>query len=160
MNLIDETQLFDVPDLKNEDLIVRLREKRPADPERGFVPAYVFDLVHAPSDNIIGELALRVGNTHNIVMYNAHIGYEVATNFRGHKYAVRAVKLILPLAKKHGLNPLWITCNPDNFASRKTCEHLGAEFIEIVPLPENSEMFQRGMREKCRYRLSLDNVQG
>jgi tagatose 1,6-diphosphate aldolase len=53
------------------------------------------------------------------------------------------------------MKTLWITCNPDNYASRRTCERLGAEMVEIVPLPSNNVLYQRGEREKCRYRLDL-----
>ena len=62
---------------------------------------------------------------------------------------------MLPLARKHGFKTIWITCNPDNFASRRTCELLGAQMIEIVDLPEDNEMYQRGEHQKCRYRLDL-----
>jgi tagatose 1,6-diphosphate aldolase len=61
----------------------------------------------------------------------------------------------LPLLKTHGINPLWITCNPDNMPSRRTCEILGAELIEIVDLPTDTEMYRYGERRKCRYRLEL-----
>jgi tagatose 1,6-diphosphate aldolase len=31
----------------------------------------------------------------------------------------------------------------------------GLELVEIVDLPPNNEMYQRGERQKCRYRLRL-----
>jgi len=37
----------------------------------------------------------------------------------------------------------WITCNPDNLASRRTCERLGAIFVDTLG-------------SKCRYRLDLN----
>ena len=37
------------------------------------------------------------------------------------------MRLLLPLARRHGLQTVWITCNPDNWASRRTCELAGAE---------------------------------
>jgi tagatose 1,6-diphosphate aldolase len=61
----------------------------------------------------------------------------------------------MPLARRHGLYALWITCNPENVASRRTCELTGAEFVEIVDLPPESDMYERGERRKCRYRLDL-----
>ena len=33
-----------------------------------------------------------------------------------------------------------ITCNPGNYASRKTCEYAGGEFLWITELPENNDM--------------------
>ena len=43
----------------------------------------------------------------------------------------------------------------ENAASRRTCEILGAEMIEIVDLPADSDMYAKGERRKCRYRLDL-----
>ena len=72
---------------------------------------------------------------------------------RGRRYAARGVRLLLPLAARHGIDPLWITCNPENLASRRTCELAGAELVEVVDLPPGEEMYQAGERQKCRYRL-------
>ena len=88
-------------------------------------------------------------------MYGGHIGYGVLPRYRGHRYAARACKLLFPLARRHGLNPLWITCNPDNIASRRTCELAGGKLVEIVDLPEDIDMYQAGERQKCRYRFDL-----
>ena len=74
---------------------------------------------------------------------------------RGRHYAERACRLLLPLARAHGMQTLWITCNPENVASRRTCERLGASFIDVVALPANHMLYQRGERVKCRYRLDL-----
>ena len=41
------------------------------------------------------------------------------------------------------------------FASRKTCEYIGFEFPEIVKLPESSEQYILGEREKCIYRINF-----
>ena len=41
------------------------------------------------------------------------------------------------------------------FASRKTCEYIGFEFPEVVKLPESSEQYILGEREKCIYRINF-----
>ena len=41
------------------------------------------------------------------------------------------------------------------FASRKTREYIGFEFSEIVKLPESSEQYVLGEREKCIYRINF-----
>jgi tagatose 1,6-diphosphate aldolase len=61
----------------------------------------------------------------------------------------------LPLARRHGFHELWITCNPDNWPSRRTCERLGAELIDIVDVPRESDVFAPGSERKCRYLLAL-----
>ncbi len=141
--------------LVDGDLELVLGRKYPGDPARNHVPAYQFDMVLAGTREKIGHIDLRIGNPHHLVMYGGHIGYGVAPEHRGHHYAARACRLLLPLARSHGFKTLWITCNPDNTASRRTCELAGACFIEIVDLPADSDMYQEGERQKCRYRLDL-----
>jgi predicted acetyltransferase len=145
----DPTRLID------DDLELILVEKYPGDPTVGYVPAYRFKMVLVGQDKRIGSIELRVGNTEHVVMYGGHIGYGVDPEYKGHRYAARGCRLLLPLARSHGLKTLWITCNPDNIASRRTCEILGAELVEIVDLPEDTDMYQEGERQKCRYRLDL-----
>jgi tagatose 1,6-diphosphate aldolase len=50
---------------------------------------------------------------------------------------------------------LWITCNPESLASRRACELVGAKFVEIIDLTEDTELYQRGERQVCRYQLDL-----
>ncbi|MGB2820851.1 MAG: GNAT family N-acetyltransferase [Phycisphaerae bacterium] len=146
---------LDPGELVDGDLRLVLKERVPADPAKGHVPAYAFDMILAGTSQRIGHVSLRVGNTRHLVRYAGHIGYGVDPEHRGHRYAARACRLILPLARRHGLNPLWITVTPDNIASKRTCEILGAELVETVELPEDTDMYARGERHKCRYRLGL-----
>jgi predicted acetyltransferase len=100
-------------------------------------------------------ITLRVGRSPPSELYYGHVGYHVFPAARGQHYAERACRLLLPLARRHGLNPLWITCNPDNLASRRTCERLGMRLVETVAVPGEDALYLRGEREKCRYRLDL-----
>ena len=135
--------------------------RQPAEPARGWVPQYNFwmrlhDLPGRPAPvRIAGGVGLRVGTTDSIALYYGHLGYHVYPPARGRHYAERACRLLLPLCRRHGLRTLWITCNPDNRASRRTCERLGMELVGIVPVPEGDHLYARGDREKCRYRLVL-----
>jgi predicted acetyltransferase len=148
-------EFYDPGKLIDGDLELILVEKYPGDPTINYVPAYRFNMILPGQSEAVGHIELRVGNTDHIVLYGGHIAYAVAPQHRGHRYAARACRLLLPLARRHGLQTLWITCNPDNIASRRTCEIAGAEFIEIVDLPEDTDMYQEGERQKCRYRLNL-----
>jgi predicted acetyltransferase len=141
--------------LVERELKLVLAEAYPGDPALNYVPAYKFDMKLAGQDKKIGHIELRIGNTTSIVMYGGHIAYGVNPEYRGHRYAARACRLLLPLARRHGLKTLWITCNPDNIASRRTCELAGGKLVEIVDLPEESDMYQEGERQKCRYRFDL-----
>jgi predicted acetyltransferase len=131
------------------------------DPDKGIVAQYHFWMRcrrlpgYAPPGPMAGGLGLRISDSENTRMYYGHIGYNVFPPARGRHFAERACRLILPLARRHGLRTLWITCNPDNTASRRTCERLGASLIEVVELPEEHPLYQRGERQKCRYRLDV-----
>ena len=50
---------------------------------------------------------------------------------------------------------LWITADPRNTASRRSCELAGARFIEIVDLPVGCEMYEAGDRQRCRFHLAV-----
>ncbi len=153
-----EESLFDFHDpgrLVDDDLELILIDKYPGDLALRWVPTYRFEMRPAGRNDFVGRIDLRMGNTEHILMYAGHIGYGVEASYRGHHYAARACRLLMPLARSHGLQELWITCNPDNIASRRTCELAGAVFVEIVNLPKDTDMYQRGERRKCRYRLDL-----
>jgi len=64
-----------------------------------------------------------------------------------------AGRLLIELAKAHGLKSLWITCDPKNIASRRTCELVGAEYLETVRIPKGTNMYKRGRRFTRRYRI-------
>lgn len=141
--------------LIDKELELVLVERYPGNPAINYVPAYKFKMTLVGQDEEIGRIELRVGNTDHVVMYGGHVGYGVTPEHRGHRYAARACRLLLPLARSHGLKAIWITCNPENVASRRTCELAGAELVEIVDLPEDTDMYQEGERQKCRYRIDL-----
>lgn len=129
------------------------------DPEEGVAPSYHFwmrrrgeRLDRLP---LVGGLGFRIGRGPNIERVIGHIGYHVYPFARGHHFAERACRLLVSLARRHGLSPLWITCNPDNLASRRTCERLGATLVEIVPVPSDHPLYARGEKEKCRYRWEI-----
>jgi tagatose 1,6-diphosphate aldolase len=129
----------------------------------GKVPTYHFwmrvDHRHPGASGIpmriVGGINLRVGNNPELELYTGHIGYHVHEPARGRHYAERACRLLLPLARRHRLSPLIITCNPDNIPSRRTCERLGAAYVDRVNLPLNHSFRERGETQKCRYRLVI-----
>ena len=132
--------------------------REPGDPSRGYVPSYHFWMKLSGGDapvRIGGGIAFRIGTTSEIETFVGHIGYHVYPPARGHHYAERAARLLLPLARRHGMRRLWITCNPDNVASRRTCERLGARLIDTVPIPTTHPFYQRGERAKCRFLIEL-----
>ena len=126
------------------------------DDPRGWAPTYHFEIYKSDSKSeaAVGLCDLRVGHNMN-TYYGGNIGYTVYEEHRGHHYAGKACMLLFELARKHGMEYVIITCNPDNEASRKTCEFVGGELRDVVPLPTDSDMYLEGEREKCIYVIAL-----
>ena len=145
---------FKTYDLKTDEIELRLYQTSEGEPEKGWVPAYRFDICN-PRGVEMGFCDLRVGYNENIY-YAGNIGYVVYEEFRGHHYAAKACLLLFELARKHGMKELIITCNPDNIASAKTCEHVGGELLETVELPlDNSMRIEKGETYKRIYRVRI-----
>lgn len=154
----EETISFDFRDpghLVDGDLELVLVERAPGNPVRGWAPAYRFEMRRTGTVKVMGEIDLRIGNGEDIVKYFGHIGYGVLPPHRGHHYAARSCRLLFDLARAHGLRRLWITCNPNNLASRRTCLLVGGRLVDTVEVPRGHELYMRGERHKCRYRIDL-----
>lgn len=138
------------------EIEVVIRRKNPADEHRGYAPEYWFDIFLPGNPEPIGQIDLRIGNTQYLTMYGGNVGYAIKEKYLGRRYAAKACNLIKPVAIDHGFKTLWITCNPDNMPSRRTCEILGCELVEIIDLPEDTDLYRDGERQKCRYRWDLE----
>ena len=139
--------------LRSDEITLVLEKTVDGNDEKGWVPAYHFAICDDRGTKM-GVCDLRIGHNDNLY-YGGNIGYSVAEEYRGHHYAGKACLLLFELARKHDLEYLIITCNPDNYASRKTCEYAGGELLEIVELPEDSDMRDKGESEKCIFRFQL-----
>jgi predicted acetyltransferase len=128
-------------------------------PDQGRAPTYHFWMRldgGAPAAlPMAGAITLRIGRGRDIEMYFGHVGYNVFPPMRGHHYAERACRLLFPLARQHGLRPLWITADPENVPSRRTCQRLGGSLVEIVDVPPAHVLHARGELRKCRYRIDI-----
>lgn len=119
------------------------------------VPAFHFRMVRTDTRQEAGYINLRLISSDLLLRYVGHIGYGVDELHRGRHFAARSLRLLLPFARVLALEAIWITCNPDNLASRRTCELAGAELVDIIDVPLNTETFRAGAKQKCRYLLRL-----
>ena len=108
-----------------------------------------------PAGECLGRIRLRVGWSEDVIRYAGHVGYAVEPAHRGHHYAERARRLIIPVAKHHGMRSLWITCQPDNARRRRTLERLGAECVATIEVPPQSPLDAGAERKKRCFRLWL-----
>ena len=145
---------LDTDFLKNEEIRLVLEKTVEADPAKNWLPAYHFAICN-PEGVKMGVCDLRIGHNES-VYYGGNIGYRVEEPYRGRHYAGKACLLLFELARRHGMEYLIITCNPDNWPSRKTCGYAGGELVEIAELPEDNDMrVEDGETHKCIYRFSL-----
>lgn len=152
-------QFLDTSDLHTDEIFLQLIKTSPADEEKQWVSAYYFSICRKSDGQVVGECNLRIGHN-EILYYGGNIGYRVMEPFRGYHYAGKACKLLFELAKRHGMETLIITCNPENHASARTCTYTGALLEEIADIPEYHDMYQRGERQVCIYRIALTERYG
>ena len=133
----------------------------PPEDEMGFGRNYDYMIVEHGQRREAGRISLRVGES-ECVDYFGHIGYHVDPPYRGHGYARRACELLRPLILLHGKESVVITCDPDNWASRKTCIRLGCTLEREVDVPKRIQTKWLISERKCRYiwrmnsRMDLD----
>tara|TARA_R110000868_G_scaffold11516_5_gene56375 strand:- start:20457 stop:20909 length:453 start_codon:yes stop_codon:yes gene_type:complete len=116
-----------------------------------FVPILRYDIMAA--GRIAGELRVRLGDHDDLKFHFGQIGYEVSQAFRGRGYATMACQLGLSVMRSLGYDEIWITCNPENTASRRVCEKAGGVFAGIFEISPDHVMYAHGIRRKCRYRF-------
>lgn len=141
--------------LTDGEIDLKIEEKTPSNEGKGYVPAYRYRITLHNSNDSIGNIDIRIGYNENI-FYGGHIGYRIEESYRGNNYASKACKIIKQIAIAHGMDRLTITCKPNNFPSRMTCEKAGLRLKEIVDLPPCNEMYIEGERQECIYEWILE----
>ncbi len=140
--------------LESDEIKLAVERLDEGDPEKNWVPAYHFYICNRKNEKM-GICDLRIGYNGNLY-YGGHIGYSIEEAYRGSHFAAKACKLLFSLAKKHGMDYLYITCDPENWPSGKTCEYLHGELLEIAELPEDNSMrVEDGETEVCIFRFDL-----
>jgi tagatose 1,6-diphosphate aldolase len=144
-------KLYNYDLIQGQEIDIKLLRKSSGDKEKGRSPEYKFQIQLHGQEQSIGHINLRLGQNEKVVKYIGHIGYGVDKAYRGNKYSVKACLLIKEVLKDHGIEEVIITCNPDNYPSRNTCEAIGAQLIEIVDVPKSLDIYSEEEARKCRY---------
>ena len=137
--------------LFDNEITLKISQKYQGDNE--LLPFYYYDI--CVGDIAVGKISVRIGNNYHSY-YNGNIGYEIDKEYRGNNYAYNACKLVLQVAKAHGMIELILTCDESNIASYKTIEKLGADLIEIVKPPEDYFAYREDMEKQRIYKLCLE----
>jgi tagatose 1,6-diphosphate aldolase len=145
-------------DLRDAELRLLFTHVTPvSEPDTG-IPAYCFSMRNASADEVMGGINIKAGYTENIIKYRGNIGFTVFEQFRGRHYSARSCLLLVPVLKMLGMNPIWITCNADNHASRSNIERIGAEYQETLTIPNDYQhlaFYPEHARIKMRYKWEL-----
>ena len=134
------------------DGVIDLIPVRCYPPDRAMGFGQCYDYVIAPHGRRreAGRISLRLGES-PCVYYFGHIGYHVDPPYRGQHYARRACLLLKDLIALHGKESVVITTDPDNWASRRTCEGVGCTLERIVDVPVSIQRRWEISAVKCRY---------
>lgn len=143
---------------EEENITLQLDEIYPADEEKNYVPSRLYHIITKEEQRIVGKCTLRLG--HNVNTYwGGNIGYFVEEEYRGNHFAYQACCQLFEIAAKEGMDTVYITCNPDNIASRRTCEKLPGIFVGEFDIPEDNDMRLKGETRKCifKYRINMED---
>ncbi len=143
-------------DLHDDELKLVLRETKEAIPERKHVPAYCFDIALLDG-TVVGNCSLKIWHT-PVIWFAGNIGYEVYEPYRGHRYAAKACRLLYPLAIRHNLDYLIITCNVSNSASERSIQLAGGMFIAEQDVPQDYEQYRKGSKRVRIYKVLLHDM--
>ena len=122
----------------------------PADKFLQFGVERVWRIALHGSKREIGQISYRDGES-LCVYYYGHIGYHIDEPWRGHRYAYKACLLIRDEILRSGKSSVIITCDPDNWASRKTCILLNCLLEGTVEVPSDLVKRYEINHHKCRY---------
>ncbi|MGP4111669.1 GNAT family N-acetyltransferase [Streptomyces sp. 4N509B] len=114
--------------------VERCRADAREDTERpaGFVPTTILWWVDHGEDGAsatyLGRLNIRHRLTPRLLDHGGLIGYDVRPSARRRGHATAMLRAALPLAYRLGLDPVLLTCDVDNVASRKVIEACGGVY--------------------------------
>jgi Predicted acetyltransferase len=140
--------------LANDEIFLKLIRQIDSDPTFNYIPIYYYGICSQITGEVMGYIDLRMGYN-EVTYYGGNIGYKVFDQFQGNHYAAKACLVLFEQARQFDMSLIIITCNPENLASRKTCEYVGGKLEKIVNLPPHSIFYKQGDRRKCIYRVKL-----
>jgi predicted acetyltransferase len=136
------------------EIALELVVKTPGNKEKNWVASNIYDIRRLEDKKVVGRCDIRFGMNPDLY-YMGNIGYAIYPPYRGQHYAAKATKLLFEIARQNKMKEIIITCNPDNFASRRTCELAGCLLKEIVDVPAGHELIEQEEYSKCIYVKTL-----
>lgn len=115
---------------------------------------YRYAIKKVDTNEFIGVCAIRLAKTIENY-YLGNVEYKIYEPYRGNNYALEATKLMANVSKYYNVYDLTITANPNNIASIRTIEKLGARFIEVGKIPKKHQLYKRGERYVSIYEWNI-----
>lgn len=122
-------------------------ESKGIDLLEGRVPQTTYWLID--NDEFIGRVRIRHSLNDTLMKIGGHIGYDIRPSQRKKGYGKAILKLVLPFAKKLGIDKALITCDVTNIASKKIIEANGG-------ILENTILDSTTVPEKHRYWIEIN----
>ena len=91
----------------------------------GYVPGTTY--FYIKDDMIIGTINIRHCLNDYLLNVGGHIGYSVLPSQRKKGYATAMLKEAIKICKQWDIEPILVTCDKNNIASRKTIEKCGGQ---------------------------------
>ena len=129
---------------------LRLTGETPGSTDGHRMKAVYYDIL--ADGHRVGTCELRLETTWTTRL-GGQVSYTVFPQYRGHRYALQALRLLSGIALEHGVSSLTVTCRPENRASRRTLELAGAVLTETAAVPPDHPLYASGVRRICIYRM-------
>lgn len=92
---------------------------------------------------MVGCMQVHNVLTERMKNYTGHVGYSVRPSERRKGYATRMLAKALDFLSSFGFEEVYVSCLPENEASKKTILANGGEMTEMVFLKEDNVNLER-----------------
>jgi predicted acetyltransferase len=106
-------------------LVAFLLQQREEDAPRPRAYVAATELWMVEGDEVVGRISLRHALNELLYTWGGHIGYVVRPSARRRGHAKAALAGMLELCRVMGIDPVLVTCDVDNVASRRVIEGAG-----------------------------------
>ena len=133
-------------------VVLKLTGEAPGSPDGSRLRALYYDILAGGTR--VGTCELRPEATWT-ARWSGQVSYTVFPPYRGHRYALEALRLLCGRSKTLGLDHLTVTCRPENAASRRTLELAGAELKAVEEIPPEHPLRGSRVEKVCVYCIKL-----